>query len=1443
MDRVKALTMLLIVLTGSLLALSPAMAQKQDTNELRSQANKLRSDGNYKEAWEAYSKIALDAADNPKMVGDDMNSAVACLRQINRIDEIDAFREKVIAVHKDNWRLMWAAAQSYMNVDHRGTIVAGDFKRGPHRGGSAKWVNAFERDRVRALQLMQQAMGRTAGDDDIGALSNFYMSFAEMFLANRGFAQAWRLQYATDLSTLPDYEDGYRGRWEYGGSRGAPVNEDAAPVFHYLPKNWKTASTDGQRWRWCLMQAVEMWPQIEPQVRYRFAEFLHNQFGVQTMAQYGWYFGRGGDDDKKNESGTYELRTLGEDETIARLASGIKRFKLPDEFNYIKILQELAEKKNYGDGPIRMLAQIFENRRQYPKAAEYWRKAIEQFGKGPSNWREKRLDQIIGNWGQFEPIVTAPAGKGATVDFRFRNGKKVSLEAREIKVAQLLDDVKAYIKSNPKQLSWEQVDVSNIGYRLVQKNQEKYVGDKVASWDLNLEPRANHFDKRITITTPLQKAGAYLLKAVMADGNTSEIIVWVADTAIVKKPLDTKTFYFVADATTGRPITKANVEFFGYRQRWVEDAKDKNAKVGNAEQKAQQRLNYRRSGHYEIDTRDFAEFADADGQLFLTPRQQDNNHTWVVIATTPEGRLAYLGWTGAWYGNYHDAQYNATKYFTITDRPVYRPKQKVQFKVWANQAQYDREGKSPFAGRKFFVEIYNPRNEKVFRGEFLADDYGGFNGEYTLPDEATLGMYSIRLPDRSRSVGSFRVEEYKKPEFEVTVDAPSEPVMLGEKIEARITAKYYFGAPVVNAKVKYKVMRTAHDAQWYPICRWDWLYGQGYWWYSYDYNWYPGWGEWGCRRPSPCWWGWQWRPRVQPELVAENEVPVGADGTVTVPIDTAVAKAVHGDQDHQYSITAEVTDESRRTIVGTGSVLVARKPFKVHAWVSRGYYRVGDTILASFKARRLDGKAVKGNGKLALYRITYKDDKSTGRREPVETQVQKWDLATDDEGSSSIQIKASQAGQYRLSYKVTDSNKHEIEGGYIFCIRGEGFNDGGDFSFNDIEVIPDKDEYKPGDKVSLMLNTARAGSTVLLFVRPANGVYLPPKIIRLEGKSVNEEIEVVRKDMPNFFVEAVTVSDAKIYSEVRQIVVPPEKRVIDVKVDPSAEKHKPGEKATVKVKLTDPTGEPVSGSVVVAIYDKAVEYISGGSNVPDIKDFFWKWQRRHWPRGETSLSKGGRNLIRKGQIGMSFLGVFGRSVADESLGIKGDGWGGIATKKSNGDGGGGRGMERQMSSLRTADAMAPSAMPAMSLAKGEMTGAEAAPAQDAVQPTVRTNFADTALWVGSLTADKDGLAEVELTMPENLTTWKTRVWAMGEGTRCGEGSAEVITTKDLIIRLQAPRFFVEKDEVVLSANVHNYLKTKKKVTVSLELDGKTLDIMNGGKTRDIEIPANGEKAC
>ncbi|MEI6150411.1 MAG: alpha-2-macroglobulin family protein, partial [bacterium] len=503
-------------------------------------------------------------------------------------------------------------------------------------------------------------------------------------------------------------------------------------------------------------------------------------------------------------------------------------------------------------------------------------------------------------------------------------------------------------------------------------------------------------------------------------------------------------------------------------------------------------------------------------------------------------------------------------------------------------------------------------------------------------------------------------------------------------------------------------------------------------------------------------------------------------------------------------------------------------------------------VRAQFSARTLDSKPVKGRGDLVLYRIDYKNN------EPVEKAVQEWRLDTDEEGGAIQSLTASKAGQYRLAYKVTDGQRHTIEGAYLFVVRGEGF-DGKDFRFNEIELVPDKREYAPGEKVRLMINTDHADGTVLLFVRPANGVYLPPKVLRLKGKSTVEEIEVAKKDMPNFFVEAVTVYHGKLYSQMREIIVPPEKRVLNVEVLPSAASYKPGEAARVKIKLTDFFGLPFIGSTVLSVYDKSVEYISGGSNVAEIKAFFWKWRRHHSPATESSLDRAFPNLTPPKRLAMENLGIFGETVTDEvgdtsillngpasgRLGRGGGEMKGAMKRKSRRDG-------PMASAVGFAQADA-APMASMSLARESMDveaesgeGSTAEGGGEVVQPTVRKDFADTAFWVATLDTDSNGVAEVSFKMPENLTGWKVRSWAMGQGTKVGEGTAEIVTVKNLLLRMQAPRFFVEKDEVVLSANVHNYLKTDKSVRVVLELDGGSLEAM-GKATQTVTIKAGGEQ--
>ncbi len=307
--------------------------------------------GNYKDAYDGLSAMVLSAAGTSDLEAD-FQLCVSSLRNLGRTDEVDDFREKAIAAHSKDWRFLWEAARSYRDVEHYGRIVAGNFVRGNQHGNDGKWVVSYDRDRVRALQLMQTAMGLiTAKKGESEA--EFYNELAGMLLQGEQGQDAWRLQTLTDLQMLPDYDERspyYYGRWQ-GNSRGAPVDALGKPIFHLMPKSWGRGDHRRSALAQALRQASLFSDSMAAQVQFGFASFHYQQFGVQTMAEYGGIFRSNiTDDEKKDESGPYAVYTLKDEETIAKLASGIKRFQLRDEFNPILILKAVAAQPGEGDG-------------------------------------------------------------------------------------------------------------------------------------------------------------------------------------------------------------------------------------------------------------------------------------------------------------------------------------------------------------------------------------------------------------------------------------------------------------------------------------------------------------------------------------------------------------------------------------------------------------------------------------------------------------------------------------------------------------------------------------------------------------------------------------------------------------------------------------------------------------------------------------------------------------------------------------------------------------------------------------------------------------------------------------------------------------------------------------------------------------------------------------
>ncbi len=1406
--------------------------------EMRSRAKQQMEQGFYKEAAGTFSTLALDRGNPPKDAARDFQNAYRCLGSVGQRDDAARLMDQAEIAWPDSWRMLQAIAELRRYAQNANL-----------RRGRGPWNrdNSLELNRTAALRLMQRAepLLREKSDPASPAESMaFYQSLADIVMTGREGQLSWRLTTLTNLDD-PAAADDETNQWSLA-RRNAPVDAEGKPILHQVPPSWVAAENDGQRWMWAMdKMAYSGGKNAEAEAQLIRADFLVGQFGVQTL-QDGPRLGHASE--LTGDTGPFAVRTLQDDETIARLASGLKRFNLPNEFNPIILYRRAAAAGDaeIGRKALTQLANIFENRQQYAKALLCWEQYANLRGTAPGflETAKQAIQRITGNSGVLESGPVAPAGSRTSLPYLFRNGKTVHLTAKRLDEKKLLMDIRSLLKGDAEKLfsDYSLHRPEMLGRRIVENDETRYVAETVAEWDVKLEPLADYYSRRADIPLPFTGAGCYLIEARMEQGNVSRLILWLADLALVRKNAAGSQILFVADAKSGELVPGANLSFLGYENRY-DNSRQRNRLL----------------------TDEFAERTDKEGLAIVdTARMQQKE--WLITATTDDGRLAYLGFDSVWPMHLEqDAPAHNTA-FIITDRPAYRPGQPIDFKVWVGKASYAATADA-VAGIAVKLTVTDPKGDIVYQRTLPTDAYGGVADTLKLPDNAVLGQYYIHT-EYGWGGASFRLEEYKKPEFEVEVETPKEALTLGDSVQVKVKAKYYYGAPVTEGKVGYKIVRTPHEQSWLPPWKWDWLYGSGAWLPAYDYSWYPGWHHWrmhGVRM--------KWLPvvHVQPELVGEGEGKLDADGVFRLTLDTAAAKALFGNQDHSYEISVEVTDQSRRTITGGGKVVAARDPFNVNVWTDRGFFAAGQEIVANVRSLLPAGGGIKTKGQATLFRVRYDLEKG----EPRETAVLSERLETDADGLATVRMKAEAAGQYRLSVRLEDAQANSIEGGTLITVRGKAGE--GDYRFSALELIPEKRDYQPGETLRLAVNSENREARVVFLPRAerngraglrADANPVRPQLLRLSGGTTVVEIPVAAADQPNFFCEAIIVYQGRMYVESREIFVPPAAKTLNVEVTPDQPAYAPGAKADFTVKVTDAEGKPAEGQLVVSMYDRSVEYISGGSNVGDIKAHFWNWKRYYNSELLCSLAKQPYSVAKPGDPTWQPIGIFGYQEADWN-----DADGPAGAVELQGRAGGGRGgarimrksmpraappmamntfgganemvMDAVVAYSAAAPAPAPMAAPAGKLAMAEGAAADsgtgAAGSGPMAETAVRSEFADTAFWTAALLTGADGKAKFTLDMPENLTAWKTRVWTMGSGLRVGEGSEQVETKKNIIVRPQTPRFLTQKDQVILSANLHNYLPRAKNARAELVLEGGLLEAADGVRlTKNVTLAANGE---
>jgi uncharacterized protein YfaS (alpha-2-macroglobulin family)/tetratricopeptide (TPR) repeat protein len=936
---------------------------------------------------------------------------------------------------------------------------------------------------------------------------------------------------------------------------------------------------------------------------------------------------------------------------------------------------------------------------------------------------------------------------------------------------------------------------------LLRKNRDLRVGeiDKLNLDDLTPHHRwtvetgagGDHSGIQKLVRIPVDATGAYLLVA-EGERRTARALLVLSRLTLIQKLAGNRHLYLVVDTATGEPKAGANVTLLARTRKGplmvpklVEGKTDD-------------------EGFFEPDMTKLHEYASG----------------WQSTA---------VGWvrddvavTHGWFDYRRPGETH--RVYTFTDRPVYRPDQTVHFKITVRRGKEGDWVNAP--GKPVTVRITDPRNGKLYERTLVANAHGSVSGDLALGAEPPLGLYRIRVWVDGRQVytygyvgATFRVEEYKKPEYEVKVNASADRVAPGETVEAAVEARYYFGAPVANADVTFRVHRVPYRHVILPTIR---------------YAWYHDLERTFGRR------SWDW----QRELILQGQGKTDEDGRLALSFP---AKEFDDGRDSKYLIEASVVDQSRREIRGAGQVFATKTPFFVFLEPERRIYRPGDRAKVKIRARTANDKPVKSEGELVVSIRRDGEPDEDGKPTVTWEEIGRVPASTDATGEGRGEFVPDRLGAYRFEYVTKGEKDVEVRGATTLWIVSEDFQ-GAAYRFQNVQLVADQRTYRIGDTLRLLVNTQFPDVPVLL-TREADGRLLDRRLVRTTGKSAVLEIPVTAGWVPNVFVKALFVRDGKVYQDRLEIVVPPEDRFLDVTLVGPKPSYLPGEEATFTVQVEDASGEPVATETAVTFYDKSITYIQP-ELAPDLRKFFYGNKRRDRVRLNTSFDWKylGRDVLKSGLTWVEYrtnrlpdpVHPWRYNYASANRGV----WEVERLSRGNkrADGGAAQGFGGAPPAPASA-APARGGRARRSLELGEEADAEASGDDFAAkdkkaesrsggggkEPRLRSFFADSAYWNAHLVTGADGKGEVKVTFPDSLTTWSAIVRAISDDTKVGAATAEPVVKKNVLVRLAAPRFFTERDEVVLSGLVRNDLKETKAVRITLELEGGTLELLPKGE--------------
>lgn len=864
--------------------------------------------------------------------------------------------------------------------------------------------------------------------------------------------------------------------------------------------------------------------------------------------------------------------------------------------------------------------------------------------------------------------------------------------------------------------------------------------------------------------------GAYLME--VTSDNTGiapqRELFYVSNLAVMIQQLpDDRHRYVVVNATDGQPVPGAKIVLY---DRNYDD------KTGK----------FKRLIHARMTT-------DAQGEAYF------KNVDGKVLIYTSTDKFAPAKDIFLSRARYYEKKDDETKYQLFTDRAIYRPGQKVHATAVSYIVKKGLDASVPGKSMELKFILRDANWKQIAEQKATTDEYGTASVDFELPQGGQTGMYHVSVNNRANS--SFRVEEYKRPTFEITFPKVNEKYNWGDTVVVKASAKTYAGVPVQGAKVEYQVTRR-----------------------------------------NQLWW---WGAGSAGQLVKTDSCVTREDGTfdVEIPLEASLSGKDEADMSDfmrqarffNFEVSAIVTDISGESHEGVMSLPLGTKP----------------TILTVNLPKRIEADSLKtvtfayrnASGMPISSRLKYRIDKGEWK---------------DAEANAPVSIKeyASSSASSSLVWK---SGVHQLE---AICGQDTLQQKFTLFSMKDTHPVEPTTEWyyqtvktfpRDGKPVYIQVGSSENGAHIVYSIIAGN------KLLEKGAWELGDSIVTLPFTYKEEYASGIVlnysfVKQGKCYTRVMSIARPLPEKKLNIAWKTFRNRLTPGQKEEWTLKITTPDGKPAKAQLMSVLYDKSLDQIVPHSwnfslgFYQSLPNCYWKHNltfRSFYLNGVYPTKYYDEKQLDVDKFDGKFFSYYAYMQAVELSKLERSSGGTVESvriKKDELVKEEGRVMKTRSSDMILVGAPPPSANKVFDAVE-EMpqfaggSGSDAGQFLDKVQ--VRKNMNETAFFYPALESDNNGNVAIRFTLPESVTTWKFMGLAHDKEMRNGLLVDEAVAQKTVMVQPNMPRFLREGDKSTIVVKLFNTSDKKVSGNTRMQILDPEANKVVWQKTQNYSIDAEG----